>query len=153
MSTSLGYLSERISDSGNVIRFYGKAAAVGEVMQDRPLIGIGMGGENQDTFLDDQVLYEGINVSVFFKDDDQFSSYSGSYFFGLVAAGGIIALVIFYLMILGMIYKPETRFLGILIFALGITKGGVFDLYFWLIITISFVIGDICKKEEEIILR
>ena len=145
LSSSLSYFSERISDSGNLARYYGSTMAVYKVLQESPLIGFGMGGENQNKFMVEHSLDKRVEF-LLIDGYEQETSYPTSYIFNVLGSSGIIALLIFYLIIFGMIYKPETRFLGILIFAIGITKGGVFDLYLWLIITIAFSIGYIYKN-------
>lgn len=133
---SFVYLSERITDSGNYARYIGSYIAIQEVFNDKPLLGIGLGGKNQSTFYDKKGFEE--RVTVFeYTDLEQTTSINTSFIFSLMAAGGVIALVLFYLLILSMIYQKETRILGILIFAIGFTKGNVFDLYLWLIISFS----------------
>ena len=130
------YLSERITDSGNFARYVGSYIAIQEVFNENPLLGIGLGGKNQSTFYDKKGFEE--RVTVFeYSDLEQTTSINTSFIFSLMAAGGVIALALFYLLIFSMIYHNETRLLGILIFAVGFTKGNVFDLYLWLIITFS----------------
>ena len=135
---SINYLSERVTDSGNIYRFVGSAMLVAEIAEERPLIGVGLGGQNQRNFTD--LLDETLEVDTADSTLDIFYNPS-SYWGGLISAGGLPSVLIFYCMILGMIIKSETRSLAILIFAMGVTKGGVFDLYLWLIIVMSISIS------------
>ncbi len=143
---SVTYLSGRITDTGSpIVRLYGGTMFTVAVVEDRPLIGVGLGGKNQDNFY--ETLEDTINFDLF--DMDAETSFSTVTFWSaLVAAGGLPAFFIYYLFINGyMIFKPALRYLGITVLILGATKGGVFDIFLWWLIAFSISVPSRKKSE------
>jgi len=137
LSGSFAYLSGRITDTGNpFIRYVGGFLLVSEVINDNPLSGVGLGGDNLEYLIDS--LDTSINFELFGLEKN-FGYLSVTFWTSLVVAGGIPPLLIFYFMILGaLIYEKDTRFYGFTLLIFSMTKGDVFQLYLWTSITTAY---------------
>ena len=140
---SFAFLTDRLSDGltgGSTIgRLVGSTVYTMNIIEESPILGIGLGGANQNIFLekgDESFVFDAITTSegASFK----LSQNSVTYWAALVASGGLPGLLIFYVLILGyLIFNKKTFYIGMMIFFLGIAKGGVFEISLWFVIATS----------------
>ena len=115
----------------------------GEILRERPLIGIGIGYENYRIFTQTRapetvVLLDIVQPGDFEDRTEGFlvgTHTAVTYWSSLSAGGGIPLLLIFYILVLGsLVFNKKTFYVGMMIFFLGISKGGVFEITLWWVI-------------------
>lgn len=141
LASSLSFVSERLSSGlsggSSLQRLAGSTYYFMDVLRERPFTGVGLGGKNQQLFLDKYGDPFVIGASEFLTiNETQVLEQSATTFWAaLIGAGGIPLLFIFYFLILGtLILNKRTFYVGVMIFFLGVSKGGVFELNLWWVI-------------------
>lgn len=134
LSAPLLYLSERISltDGSSVSRLYGSYLYTEKIIAVSPYTGIGLGGKNQELFLEG--LEQDFNIG-YILDTINFSAVT--YWASLMAAGGIFSLILFYGLLGYMFFRSDSKYLAILIIPISFFGGGVFDSLLWWVIALS----------------
>ena len=135
---TFGYFKERFSnfltnnDGSSHQRVLGSFLYVLKVIEERPILGSGLGGDNLSLIFKNKNFY-----SLDYLVNNNFLlipvTYSTSTFYShLIGAGGILSLLFFYFVILGQILlNKETLFYGIILLLLGFSSGGFLDLQTW----------------------
>ncbi len=155
LAQSFSYISSRttdLEDGSTLGRLVGSAFYTLDIIEERPLVGVGMGSENQLNFSktrDQSILFDLIEN----EDGDSINLHQSvvTYWASLVAAGGIPALIIFYVFVIGaLLVRKETFLIGIMILALGMAKGGVFEVTLWWCIAVGIAyISNHSKISQE----
>ncbi|MDC0064446.1 hypothetical protein OAJ48_00480, partial [Gammaproteobacteria bacterium] len=144
LTFSVTYLSGRLSnieDGSTLQRMVGSTVLAGQIIDERPLTGVGLGGTNFRSF------YEKTEAGFIFDSIDTESeggvalkTTSTTYWTALLAGGGLPLLILFYIPILGtLVFNKKTMYVGVMIFFIGISKTGVFEISLWW--TIATVLG------------
>lgn len=142
LSASLVFVSDRLAaglaGGSTLQRLVGSTLFTIDIAKEKPLIGSGLGGKNQQAFLDkygEPILANALQQA----DGEAVLSQSATTFWaGLSGAGGLPTLFIFYFLILGnLILNRQTFYFGTMIFFIGISKGGVFDVSLWFAIALA----------------
>lgn len=153
LGSSFIFISERLSaglaGGSTLQRLVGSTLFTMDIIEEKPFIGSGLGGENQQAFLDkygEPILANTLQQA----DGEAVLSQSATTFWAaLSGAGGLPTLFIFYFLILGnLILDKKTFFVGSMIFFLGISKGGVFDVSLWFVIALAISFRYIQKKRN-----
>ena len=132
-------MSGGLAGGSTLGRVVGSTVFTMNIIEESPILGIGLGGANQSIFLekgDESFVFDAMTT----EEGSGFTLSQGSvtYWAGLTAAGGLPSLLIFYLLILGsVIFDKRTFYIGMMIFFLGISKGGVFEISLWFMIATS----------------
>lgn len=139
LASSFVFITDRLSaglaGGSTLQRLVGSTLFTLDIMEEKPLLGSGLGGKNQQAFLDK--YGEPLLATTLQQADGEavLSQSATTFWAALSGAGGLPTLLIFYLLILGnLILDKRTFFVGTMIFFLGISKGGVFDVSLWFII-------------------
>jgi len=144
LASSFTFISDRLSaglaGGSTLQRLVGSSLFTMDIIREKPLIGSGLGGKNQQAFLDkhgDPIIFDAIESSN--PGGAQILTQSATTFWaGLVGAGGLPALLIFYIAILGsLLINKKTTYVAVMIFFLGLAKGGVFDVSLWFVIAVA----------------
>jgi hypothetical protein len=145
LGNPITYLSDRVTnvaaldDGSTTTRLIGSTIISYEVIKEKPLIGVGLGSNNVDYFLDKS---DGVMLLDFIETESSGESglevklASVTFWSSLLTGGGIPALLIFYFGVLGLlIFDKSSFFIGLMILWVSLTKGGVFDVYLWWLIS------------------
>ena len=132
-------MSGGLTGGSTISRLVGSTVYTMNIIEESPIVGIGLGGENQNIFLqkgDESFIFDAATTSE--GENFTLSQNSVTYWAGLTAAGGLPGLLIFYLLILGyLIFDKKTFYIGMMIFFIGMSKGGVFEISLWFIIAVA----------------
>ena len=144
LASSISYLSERLTnleDGSTLQRMVGSTVLAGQIIEAKPLTGVGLGGKNFRSFVqksDNSILFDAIETET--TGGVALETSSATYWVAILAGGGLPLLIIFYIFVLGsLILNKKTAHVGIMIFIIGVSKGGVFEIALWW--TIATVIG------------
>ena len=137
---SFAFITDRMAGGivggSTISRLVGSTVFTMDIIEESPILGIGLGGANQTTFLekgDEGFIFDALATTE--GADFSLSQNAVTYWAALTAAGGVPGLLIFYLLILGyLIFDKRTFYIGMMIFFIGISKGGVFEVSLWFII-------------------
>tara|TARA_B100001750_G_C15067655_1_gene379500 strand:- start:188 stop:589 length:402 start_codon:yes stop_codon:yes gene_type:complete len=108
-----------------------------DVLREKPFTGVGLGGKNQQLFLDKygDPFIIGASELLTINETQVLEQSATTFWAALAGAGGMPLLFIFYFLILGtLILNKRTFYVGVMIFFLGMSKGGVFELNLWWVI-------------------
>jgi uncharacterized membrane protein YecN with MAPEG domain len=135
-----GKLSAGLAGGSTLQRLVGSSLFTIDVIREKPLLGSGLGADNQNAFKDkhgDSIIFDAIESSD--EGGAQVLEQSTTTFWAtLVAAGGLPCLLIFYFLILGnLLSDKRTFYVGAMIFFLGISEGGAFDVSLWFVIALA----------------
>ena len=141
LASSFSFITDRlavgITGGSTIGRVVGSTVFSANILAEKPFTGIGLGGKNQDIFLERQeefFIFDLIEDST----ETNVSQISVTYWAALISSGGILCLLIFYILILGsLVFNQRTFNIGVMIFFLGISKAGVFEISLWFIIAAS----------------
>jgi len=143
LASSFSFITDRlaggITGGSTIGRVVGSTVFSANILAEKPFTGIGLGGKNQDIFLEKQeefFIFDLIEVDD--STETNVSQISVTYWAALISSGGILCLLIFYIFILGsLVFNQRTFHIGVMIFFLGISKAGVFEISLWFIIAAS----------------
>lgn len=135
-----GKMSEGLAGGSTLQRLVGSSLFTLDIMREKPFLGSGLGADNQNAFKDkhgDAIIFDAIESSS--ESGAQVLEQSTTTFWAtLAAAGGLPSLLIFYLLILGnLLTDKKTFYIGMMVFFLGISEGGAFDVSLWFVIALA----------------
>jgi hypothetical protein len=145
LGNPIAYLNERVTnlaaldDGSSTTRLVGSTILSYEIIKEKPLIGVGLGSKNVDSFIERSegvVLLDFIETESSGESGIEVKIGSVTFWSSLLTGGGIPALLIFYFGVLGLlIFDKSSFFIGLMILWVSLTKGGVFDVYLWWLIS------------------
>ena len=149
------FITERLSGGlaggSTMARLVGSTIFTGNVLRERPLIGIGLGNENHNIFIQKQdtgVLFDAIQTPL--GEGFLLEETAVTFWASLSAGGGIPLLLIFYILVLGsLVFNKKTFYVGVMIFFLGISRGGVFDISLWWVIATSLALRFVSETNRR----
>ncbi|MDB3914805.1 hypothetical protein N9364_02990, partial [Alphaproteobacteria bacterium] len=132
-----GYFKDRFSnfltnnDGSSYQRFVGSFLYVLKVIEERPILGSGLGGDNLSLIYKNKNFYS-LDYMAFHRLAVPVTFSNTTFYSHLIGAGGILSLLFFYFVILGQILlNKKTSFYGITMLLLGFASGGFLDLQVW----------------------
>ena len=136
------------TDGSSTQRIVGSLLYSLNILEQRPLLGSGLGGENLKLIFKIKNFYS-IDYLAFHPSHIIPITFTISTFYShLIGAGGILSLLFFYFIILGQILlNKKTIFYGIVVLILGFASGGFLDLQTWVSFAFCIVLQEKIKEK------
>ena len=146
------YYEERVlnlltlNDGSSSQRLIGSFLYTLNILEQRPILGSGIGGNNLELIIKDKDFYS-IDYRVYNTLYIVPITYSNTTFYAfIIGSGGVLSLIYFYFIFWGnLFFTKKTRFYAILILISGLTYGGVLESQFWVSIAVCIVLKEKTK--------